>query len=544
MAQPRYQVIERIDAGGMAEVFKAEATSMQGFQKLVAIKRVLPSLTKNQRFIRMFLDEAKVSLHLNHTNCVQVFDLGIADGTYFIVMEFIDGTNLKNVLEYVVSQKMQLPVEQVVYIAIEICKGLAHAHNKRDLEGRPLHIVHRDISPPNVLMSREGEIKITDFGLAKAQSQVEQTDPGVVKGKFGYLSPEAANGEGVDLRTDVFAVGILLWEMLMGRRLFLGKSDYETLKQVQVAKIPDMQSVRSDVPHQLVEIIERALAKDINRRYQDARSLAEALADFLYGFGRPVTGFGIAGLVSSVMDARSGKSDSTNDSKINEVVQREINALVSLEEVEDLDLMLADMYDSTSAHDAHGPSGEPGDWENPADWGLDLGMEADDAPSFLARQGGGADTWQEAGLGDLMRPENAQAAAEKMRREQAQAMQTPEGQRTSQQQQQAQRAAQQQAAQQQLAQQQAALQQQQAMQQQAALQQQQAAMQQQQRQAAMQQQQNQAMHHPGATEPTPIEPAQDDGGGGNTILIVAAVVLVLIAAVVGVAVIVLFGAPG
>ena len=154
MAQPRYQVIERIDAGGMAEVFKAEATSMQGFQKLVAIKRVLPSLTKNQRFIRMFLDEAKVSLHLNHTNCVQVFDLGIADGTYFIVMEFIDGIDLKKVLEYVVQENIVLPVEQAVYITIEICKGLCHAHEKLDLEGRPLHIVHRDISPPNVLLSR------------------------------------------------------------------------------------------------------------------------------------------------------------------------------------------------------------------------------------------------------------------------------------------------------------------------------------------------------------------------------------------------------
>lgn len=521
MAQPRYQVIDRIDAGGMAEVFKAEATSMQGFQKLVAIKRVLPSLTKNQRFVRMFLDEAKVSLHLNHTNCVQVFDLGIADGTYFIVMEFIDGTNLKNILEYVVSENIQLPVEQVVYIAIEICKGLAHAHNKRDLEDRPLHIVHRDISPPNVLMSREGEIKITDFGLAKAQSQVEQTDPGVVKGKFGYLSPEAANGEGVDLRTDVFAVGILLWEMLMGRRLFLGKSDYETLKQVQVAKVPDMQSVRADVPHQLVEIVERALAKDINRRYQDTKSLANALADFLFGFGRPVTSFDISKIVTRVMDARSGKAGETHDSKINEVVQREINALMSLEEVDDLDLMLADMYDSTSAHDAGLPSGEPGDWENPADWGLDLGMEADEAPSFLARTpGGSADTWQEAGLGDLMRPDNAQAAAEKMRREQAQAMQTPEGQRTASQQQQANRAAQQQAAQQQLAQQQQARQQQQ-----------QAAMQQQQQQAAMQQQQqNQMMHHPNAgNEPAPIQPTdQNQGGGNSAILIVVAVVLLVV----------------
>lgn len=418
MAQPRYQVIERIDAGGMAEVFKAESTSMQGFQKLVAIKRVLPSLTQNERFVRMFLDEAKVSLHLNHTNCVQVFDLGIADGTYFIVMEFVNGTNLKNILEELARRNHVLPLEQVVYIAIEICKGLAHAHDKKDLDGRPLHIVHRDISPPNVLMSREGEVKITDFGLAKAQSQVETTDPGVVKGKFGYLSPEAANGEEVDPRTDIFAVGILLWEMLIGRRLFLGKTDYETLKQVQVAKIPPMSQYRSDIPHQLEEIVARALAKDINRRYQDCRSLANALADFLYSYGRPVTSFDLSRLVNDVMDARGGVS-SPVDSKVNEAVQREINKLVSLEEVEDLDLYLATNYESASSHEDI-PINHSGSFEDPASWAGDLDIGADEAPSFLARMPtgeGGADTWQEGGLGDLLTAENAQAAVEKAREE-------------------------------------------------------------------------------------------------------------------------------
>ena len=158
MSQPRYKVIERIDAGGMAEVFKANSSSMQGFQKLVAIKRVLPSLTKKERFVRMFLDEAKVSLHLNHTNCVQVFDLGIADGTYFIVMEFVDGTNLKNVIEHHVKHHHTLSIEHATFISLEICKGLSHAHNKADLDGQPLNIVHRDISPPNVLVSREGEV--------------------------------------------------------------------------------------------------------------------------------------------------------------------------------------------------------------------------------------------------------------------------------------------------------------------------------------------------------------------------------------------------
>ncbi|MGM0559236.1 MAG: serine/threonine protein kinase, partial [Myxococcota bacterium] len=238
----------------MAEVFKANSTSIQGYQKLVAIKRILPDLTKNERFVRMFLDEAKVSLHLNHTNIVQVFDLGMADGTYFIVMEFIDGTNLKKIIQGLGERRQRLSVEQATYIGLEVCKGLAHAHQKKDQEGNALSIVHRDISPPNVLMSREGEVKITDFGLAKAKSQAEITDPGVVKGKFGYLSPEAASGEDVDPRTDIFAVGILLWEMLAGRRLFLGDSDYDTLKLVRDAEIPPLKKYGRTIPPALEKI--------------------------------------------------------------------------------------------------------------------------------------------------------------------------------------------------------------------------------------------------------------------------------------------------
>lgn len=411
MSQPRYQVIQRIDAGGMAEVFKAESTSMAGFQKLVAIKRVLPSLTKNQRFVRMFLDEAKVSLHLNHNNCVQVFDLGIADGTYFIVMEFIDGTDLKKILEQLARQGEVMPVEMAVYIAIEICKGLAHAHTKEDLNGNPLQIVHRDISPPNVLVSKEGEVKITDFGLAKAQSQVEQTDPGVVKGKFGYLSPEAANGEQVDLRTDVFAVGILLWEMLIGKRLFLGQSDYDTLKQVQQARIKPLSQFRSDVPHQLTNIVERALAKDLNRRYQDCVALADDLARFLFAFGRPVTSFDVARTTQRVIAARRGDAGPIDDTRVNEAVQREINQLKSLEEIDDLDLYLAETYAASASYDDI-PINHTGSLEDPASWAIDL--EMDDAPSFLADPSQQPDSWIDAGVSDLMSAHTAEMAAIKI----------------------------------------------------------------------------------------------------------------------------------
>ena len=269
----RYEVIERLDAGGMAEVFRAKAVSIEGFEKPVAIKRVLPHLAENAKFVNMFLDEAKLSLFLDHANVVSVFDLGRAAETYFIVMEFVDGANLKHLMGWCRENGRNLPVELAAYIVTEMCKGLDYAHKKNDPSGTPLNIVHRDVSPPNVLVSRQGEVKVTDFGLAKAQSQIELTDPGVVKGKFGYLSPEAAQGDPVDSRTDVFACGIVLWEMLAGCRLFHGESDLDTLKLVRDAEIPSLQSINPAVPSELEAITRRALARKPDERIASAREL-------------------------------------------------------------------------------------------------------------------------------------------------------------------------------------------------------------------------------------------------------------------------------
>ena len=405
MAEQRYKVIERIDAGGMAEVFKANSTSMQGFQKLVAIKRILPSLTQNERFVRMFLDEAKVSLHLNHTNCVHVFDLGIADGTYFIVMEFVNGTNLKKMIEFMHRRKRQMRIEQAVFIAIEVCKGLTHAHEKRDQDGNPLDIVHRDISPPNVLISKAGEIKITDFGLAKAKSQAEVTDPGVVKGKFGYLSPEAAHGKDVDVRTDIFAVGILLWEMLAGRRLFLGESDFETLQQVKKAKIPSLSGIRSDMPPQLEAVLNRTLTRDPDKRIQTAKELAIDLANFLFEFGEVVTNYHLSELVLEVVDQRPQRARTAKDLAVDAAIQKQLNQLKSLEQIKDLDLYLAQHYDSLPDQGEVAAGGD-GNFEDPRMW-ADMGFGGDPAdgaaPAPLNKAGGAGqpDSWQEAGLADI-----------------------------------------------------------------------------------------------------------------------------------------------
>ena len=204
MEHQRYKITDRLDAGGMAEVFRGIAEStVGGLKRNVAIKRILPSLTKNKKFVQMFLDEARLALHLQHANIVQVYDIGVSDGppasgpaapgsdqAYFLVMEYVDGANLKVIIDSVRAQGVRVPVSQSLYIMMEVCKALAYAHELNDPEnGRPLGIVHRDISPPNILISKRGEVKLADFGLAKATSQLENTDPGVVKGKFSYLSP-------------------------------------------------------------------------------------------------------------------------------------------------------------------------------------------------------------------------------------------------------------------------------------------------------------------------------------------------------------------
>ncbi len=300
---PRYRITDKIDAGGMAEVYRGIAESaVGGIKKAVAIKRILPSLTKNKKFVSMFLDEARVTMHLQHANIVGVFDIGMADTAYFIFMEFVDGANLKSIVESMRRQGKRLPVAVTLYLLMEVCKGLQYAHDATDPEtGRELQIVHRDISPPNILVSKRGEVKLVDFGLAKATSQLESTDPGVVKGKFSYLSPEAASGKDVDRRADVFACGILLYELLTGKRLFYGETDYQTVELVRQAKVPSIATQNTEVQPELEQIVRKALARDINARYQSAADLQDALAQHLFSQRLKVTSRDIERLLASVL---------------------------------------------------------------------------------------------------------------------------------------------------------------------------------------------------------------------------------------------------
>jgi serine/threonine-protein kinase len=300
-AAQRYRVIEKLESGGMAEVFRAESQGLQGFRKQVAIKRVLPHLSEKKKFISMFLDEARLSAQLSHSNCVQVFDIGVGDQAYFIVMEFVDGANLKSIAESMTKQGHDFPVAAAAFIAHEICKGLSYAHELTDQDGLPMHLVHRDISPPNVLVTKYGEVKIVDFGLAKASSQLEKSEPGIIKGKFSYLSPEAVVGQEVDSRADIFALGIILWELLASRRLFTGETDYETVQKVGAAQVPPISQINPKVPPELERIVHKALARNPQQRYGTARELGQALSQFLFRFGQPVNGYDIAAIVQGTM---------------------------------------------------------------------------------------------------------------------------------------------------------------------------------------------------------------------------------------------------
>jgi serine/threonine-protein kinase len=333
-AQNTYRVTERLESGGMAEVFRGESTSLAGFKRQVAIKRVLPHLASNEKFIRMFLDEARLSARLTHANIVQVFDIGHVENTYFIVMEYIDGVTLKAIVEYLRTRKQPFPIPLACHITMKVCEGLEYAHGATDSDGKLLGIVHRDISPPNVLISRKGEVKIVDFGLAKAAHSVEKTEPGVVKGKFSYLAPETASGEEAGPQADIYAVGIMLWEMLAGRKLFQGETDYQTVKLVQAGVVPSIRSINAAVPEELERILRKALARSRAERYQSAQQMGEELTEFLLLHRLKATAYDLARLVGDVLAERasSRQANRGESTVIDQLIQEEMLRFTSLGE--------------------------------------------------------------------------------------------------------------------------------------------------------------------------------------------------------------------
>src|SRR6478609_2944601 len=228
----KYEIIERLATGGMAEIFLARASGMLGFQKLVVIKRILPHLASRNDFIQMFLDEARIATTLNHPNVVQTYEVGVQGKSYFLVMEYLAGEDIRSVARALARKAQKVPVEHALQMIIGVASALHYAHEKRDFDGKPLDIVHRDVTPQNVIISYDGGVKLLDFGIAKASNRINETRTGSFKGKVPYLSPEQTRGEQLDRRTDIYSLGILLWEITLGRRLFRGDTDFQILRQI------------------------------------------------------------------------------------------------------------------------------------------------------------------------------------------------------------------------------------------------------------------------------------------------------------------------
>ena len=278
----KYILLEKLASGGMAEVFLAKSLGASGVNKFLAIKRILPQYSDNKDFIDMFKEEAKIAVNLNHGSVVSIYDFGIERGQFYLVMEYVEGRNLRQVLNELKKRSSQFSIEQVVYMMKEVAAGIDHAHRLIDgTTGKPLNLVHRDMSPQNIMVSFEGEVKVIDFGIAKAETQIEQTKTGTLKGKFGYMSPEQADGQPIDSRTDLFSLGIVLWELLAHDRLFTSNSEAAILRKIRECQIPSIRKINPSVPTELENIVNKALAKDRSLRYQTSAAFHKDLNRFL-----------------------------------------------------------------------------------------------------------------------------------------------------------------------------------------------------------------------------------------------------------------------
>lgn len=278
----QYILLEKVGSGGMAELFKAKKIGIEGFERVLAIKRILPHLSSDEEFIDMFIAEAKLVARLNHKNITQVYDFGKIGQNYFIAMEYIRGKDLRGILKRCKGENIRLPVALAVFIAKEVASALSYAHRQKDSMGGNLNIIHRDVSPQNILISYDGDVKVVDFGIAKAGAH-SKTTTGVLKGKLSYMSPEQAWGKPIDHRSDIFSLGVVLYEMLTGERLFKGDSEINTLERVREARVePLPSSINTDLPSEIEAKMLKALAKDVTGRYQNASDMEADTGNILF----------------------------------------------------------------------------------------------------------------------------------------------------------------------------------------------------------------------------------------------------------------------
>ncbi len=284
----KFYLLDKIAVGGMAELFRAKIIGDQGFEKIVAIKRLLPHLSSEKNLVTSFIDEAKLAAFLQHQNIVQIYDFGTMDESYYIAMEFLTGKDLRLTTNKSKRENMPIGLETALYITSQICNGLDYAHRLHDFQGKPLGIIHRDISPPNILITYNGQVKVIDFGIAKARNQSIDTQVGVIKGKVAYMSPEQADGKIIDHRSDIFSTGILLYEMLARRRMFSGEDTLQVLAQVREARFKPPENVINCKYPEFFKILNRALAKDPDQRYASSGEMLSDIEKLLLRLsGRP-----------------------------------------------------------------------------------------------------------------------------------------------------------------------------------------------------------------------------------------------------------------
>lgn len=325
MAQEqRFELVSTLGRGGMAEVFLGWMHSVGGLRRKVAIKRILPELIQKQSTLyqKMFVDEARLAFQLEHDNIVRVYDVGQTSNTFFIVMEYIEGFDLKSIMEKLRERQIIFPLGIAMYITLQVCAGLGYAHTLTDAEGRPLGLIHNDISPPNILIGRHGDVKVSDFGLSDARSNDVATPEGMIKGKFAYISPESTiNPPKITACSDIFSIGICFWEMLAGRKLFQRTTDLDTFKAVKECKIPDLRQFRSDIPEEINRVVLKALAKDPADRYQTCEALYLDLASVATALEIPLNRYDLSWLVN---DLAGNKWKEFIGEKVSEDVQKNL----------------------------------------------------------------------------------------------------------------------------------------------------------------------------------------------------------------------------
>jgi len=411
----RYELVSRLGHGGMAETWRARLMAAAGITKPALIKRILPEYSSDDAFISMFISEAQISATLSHGNIAQVHDFGEVDGEYFLAMEYVDGQPLDRILRRArQSGFSSVPIPLATFIALEMCRGLHYAHTRMDDSGKPLGIVHRDISPDNVLVSYEGQVKLVDFGIAKARMQRNfNTAPGVVKGKYLYFSPEQARGEEVDGRTDVWATGIVLYGMVCGRLPAEGP-EYAVLPKLINGAFPRPSELRPDVPAELEALILKSLALNKNHRYQSSHAFGDALTGYLYSTAPRFSALSLSHFVQSLF-----RDDLVNEGR---VVQVPASFTQDLEQWR---------TPTTARSEAQAPITQP---DAPPKMGSDVGSDAGSNIGSDAGSNIGSDAGSEAsrvGLADAPPEDTAPVDFESFRNTRVSAYRRPSRRRSS-----------------------------------------------------------------------------------------------------------------